>query len=1140
VPPGFEGFQSGLFFPRPIPYIEARPGRELPYVPKRTDLQSILIIGSGPIVIGQACEFDYSGTQACKVLREEGYRTILINSNPATIMTDPDLADRTYIEPITPYFVEKIIERERPNAILPTMGGQTALNTAVALAENGVLERYGIELIGAKLEAIRKAEDRELFKATMDTAGLETPRGAFVRTVEEGERFAGAIGFPLIIRPSFTLGGSGGGIARSAAEFEEALVHGLESSPIHEVLLEESVIGWKEFELEVMRDIRDNVVIICSIENLDPMGIHTGDSITVAPAQTLSDKEYQTMRDAAIRIIRAIGVETGGSNIQFAVDPRTGRCLVIEMNPRVSRSSALASKATGFPIAKIAAKLAIGYTLDEIPNDITKQTPASFEPTIDYCVVKIPRWDFEKFRGVDSTLGVQMKSVGEAMAFGRTFKEALQKALRSLEQGRHGLGSDGKDEFDSARLTPAEKEHWRETIRKRLAIPRPNAVFNIRYALQLGFSVDEIYQMTLIDPWFIENIRQITDLEGQIRENGISEAESMLRAKQYGFSDRQLAVLLRSDEESVRLRRKSLGVLPVFKTVDTCAAEFAADTPYHYSTYERENEAKPSAKKQVLILGGGPNRIGQGIEFDYCCVHGVMGLEEEGFGTIMVNCNPETVSTDYDTTDKLYFEPLTLEDVLNICDQEKPEGVIVSFGGQTPLKIARALEANGVKILGTSTEGIDLAEDRERFGKLLKELEIPCPPYGTASEHSEALAIAKRVGYPVLVRPSYVLGGRAMEICYDDDGLREYMAQAVYVSPDHPVLIDRFLEDAFEFDVDAVSDGKNVFIGGVMQHIEEAGVHSGDSCCVLPPYAVTAEQLQTLMAYTRRLALALRVVGLVNVQYAMRDGIIYVLEVNPRASRTVPFVSKATGIPLAKIAAKLMVGRTLPDLEVKGYGWAKHVAIKESVFPFSKFPTARHFLGPEMRSTGEVMGISDSFGVAFAKASMAAGTTLPQKGTVFVSLNDNDKGDRAANIVRSYVRLGFTIIATEGTAAFLRHHGIQNRPVLKASEGTLNIIDIIKNGWVQLIINTPLGQISRQDEHAIGKTAYEYRIPFITTLSAAASAVRSIEQLRYRPMDVQSVQEYHELAAQGSEASQVETLEDCTRLVEYIKAFQMY
>ena len=1115
-------------------------------MPKRTDLQSILIIGSGPIVIGQACEFDYSGTQACKVLREEGYRTILINSNPATIMTDPDLADRTYIEPITPYFVEKIIEREHPDAILPTMGGQTALNTAVALAENGVLEKFKVELIGAKLQAIKKAEDRELFKATMDAAGLETPRGGFVRTMDEALKLVGSIGFPVIIRPSFTLGGTGGGTAMSMEEFEEAVTHGLESSPIHEVLLEESVIGWKEYELEVMRDLKDNVVIICSIENFDPMGIHTGDSITVAPAQTLTDKEYQAMRDSARTIIRAIGVETGGSNIQFAVDPRSGRCLVIEMNPRVSRSSALASKATGFPIAKIAAKLAVGYTLDEIPNDITRLTPASFEPTIDYCVVKIPRWDFEKFKGVDETLGVQMKSVGEAMAFGRTFKEALQKALRSLEQGRHGLGADGKDLFDIDRLPNAERVRWREQVLTKLARAGPENVFYLRYALQLGVSIEDLHRLTHIDPWFLHNISQIVELEKELRAHAPEAAGGgrdgrnlLLKAKQYGFSDRQLARLWNMAEDKIRSLRKRLGVQPVFKTVDTCAAEFAADTPYHFSTYEVENESVRSDKRKVIILGGGPNRIGQGIEFDYCCVHGVMGLAEEGYETIMINCNPETVSTDYDTTDKLYFEPLTLEDVLNICDQEKPDGIILSFGGQTPLKIAKALEASGIRILGTSTEGIDLAEDRKRFGKLLEELEIPCPAYGTASDLAAALGVAHRVGYPVLVRPSYVLGGRAMEICYSDDGLREYMEKAVHVSPDHPVLIDRFLEDAYEFDVDAVSDGKDVFIGGIMQHIEEAGIHSGDSSCVLPPYAVTPQQLMTLMSYTRRLALALHVVGLVNVQYAMQNGVVYVLEVNPRASRTVPFVSKATGIPLAKVAAKVMVGRTLKDLDIKGYGWAKHVAIKESVFPFPKFPHARHFLGPEMRSTGEVMGISDSFGVSFAKASIAAGSMLPQKGTVFVSLNENDKNDRSANIVKTFVRLGFNIIATEGTSAFLKRQGVSNRPVLKASEGTLNIIDIIKNGWVQLIINTPLGQVSRQDEHAIGKTAYEYKIPFITTLSAAASAAKSIEQIRNRQLSVMSIQEHHELAAQGGRTEQVETLEDCTRLVEYIKSFQM-
>jgi carbamoyl-phosphate synthase large subunit len=1107
-------------------------------LPKRTDLHSILLIGSGPIVIGQACEFDYSGTQACKVLRDEGYRVILINSNPATIMTDPELADRTYIEPITPEFVTKIIERERPDALLPTMGGQTALNTAVALAESGVLAKYNVELIGAKLDAIRKAEGREQFKEVMDQAGLETPLGGFVHTLDEAEQLVGRIGFPAIIRPSFTLGGTGGGTAMNAEEFEEKVVHGLESSPIHEILLEESVIGWKEYELEVMRDLKDNVVIVCSIENLDPMGVHTGDSITVAPQQTLTDKEYQAMRDDALKIIRAIGVETGGSNIQFAVHPETGRRLVIEMNPRVSRSSALASKATGFAIAKIATKLAIGYTLDEIPNDITRLTPASFEPTIDYCVVKIPRWDFEKFKGVDEVLGVQMKSVGEAMSFGRTFKEALQKALRSLEQGRHGLGADGKDIVQPALLSDPDRDSWRQRVREYVAKPRPDRLFYVRYGMLLGISDEELYKLTGIDPWFLAQIRSIVEMEGVIREAPALEHDVLWRAKQYGFSDRQLAFLRSTDEESIRTLRKSLGVIPVYKTVDTCGAEFQAQTPYHYSTYEQENEAVRSDRKKVMILGGGPNRIGQGIEFDYCCVHGVMGLSEEGYETIMVNCNPETVSTDYDTTDKLYFEPLTLEDVLNICDLEQPVGLIVSFGGQTPLKLAKPLEAHGYRILGTSTEGIDLAEDRKRFGALLDELKINCPAYGTASDLDGALAAAHRIGYPVLVRPSYVLGGRAMEICYNDEGLREYMAKAVHVSPEHPVLVDRFLEDAFEFDVDALCDGTDVYIGGIMQHIEEAGIHSGDSACVLPPYAVTPTQLHELVTHTRRMALALHAVGLINIQYAMQNGVVSVLEVNPRASRTVPFVSKSTGVPLAKIAAKLKVGRTLKDLGVQGYSWAKHVSVKESVVPFPKFPQARHFLGPEMHSTGEVMGISDSFGASFAKASIAAETKLPTSGTVFVSLNDNDKQMRAVNVVRAFVRLGFNIIATEGTSTFLKTYGIRNRPVLKASEGTLNIIDVIRNGWVQLIVNTPLGQVSRQDEHAIGRTAYEYKVPFLTTLSAAASAAKSIEQMRHKEFSVMSIQEYHELARQGGATHQLETLEDCTRLVEYIRSFQ--
>jgi carbamoyl-phosphate synthase large subunit len=1113
-------------------------------LPRRTDLHSILIIGSGPIVIGQACEFDYSGTQACKVLREEGFRVLLVNSNPATIMTDPELADRTYIEPITPEIVEKIIERERPDAILPTMGGQTALNTAVALAERGVLERYNVRLIGANLEAIRTAEDRELFKSAMDRAGVATPRGEFVRTPEEGQAAAARIGFPVIIRPSFTLGGTGGGIARTPEEFLPALERGLAASPIHEVLIEESVIGWKEYELEVMRDVRDNVVIICSIENLDPMGIHTGDSITVAPAQTLTDREYQIMRDEAIRVIRAIGVETGGSNIQFAVNPENGRRLVIEMNPRVSRSSALASKATGFPIAKIAAKLAVGYTLDEIPNDITRKTPACFEPSIDYCVVKIPRWDFEKFRGVDDTLGVQMKSVGEAMAFGRNFPEALQKALRSLEQGRFGLGADGKDPFDPDTLDPARRDRWRRWVEESLERPRPERIFVLRLALLLGFTPSDLARLTGIDPWFLDRIGDIVELEGRLRDHRPALADDavtapLLRtAKRHGFSDRQLAWIWKTDEAAVRATRRRLGIRPVYKTVDTCAAEFAADTPYHYSTYEQENEAVRSGRKKVIILGGGPNRIGQGIEFDYCCVHGVMGLEQEGYETIMVNCNPETVSTDYDTTDKLYFEPLTLEDVLEICDLERPDGVIVSFGGQTPLKLAKALEAEGVHILGTSTEGIDLAEDRERFGRLIDELGIPCPPYGTAADAAGALAVAARVGYPVLVRPSYVLGGRAMEICYTDAALAEYMDRAVHVSPEHPVLIDQFLEDAYEFDVDAIADGTDVFIGGVMQHIEEAGVHSGDSSCVLPPYAITPGQLHTILQYTRRLALALRVVGLVNVQYALRGDTVYVLEVNPRASRTVPFVSKTTGVPLARLAARLMVGRRLAELAPAGHGWARHVAIKESVFPFPRFPESRHFLGPEMRSTGEVMGIAESFGVAFAKASLGAGMELPREGTVFVSLNDNDKRERALTIVRSFRRLGFTIIATEGTSRFLQASGIPARPVLKAGESTLNIVDIIRNGWVQLIINTPLGQISRQDEHAIGRAAYALRVPFITTLSAAASAARSIARLREEPMSVLSIQEYHARAAAGGPVPAPSTPEECARLVDDIVRLQ--
>ncbi len=1079
-------------------------------MPRRTDIHSIILIGSGPIIIGQACEFDYSGTQACRVLREDGFRVILINSNPATIMTDPEFADRTYIEPITPYFVEQIIERERPDALLPTMGGQTALNTAVALAESGVLAKYRVELIGAKLEAIKKAEDRELFQKSMRNIGLETPHGGFVKSVDDAMQLAGVIGFPIIIRPSFTLGGTGGGTAYNIEEFRGKVEHALNSSPIHEALIEESVIGWKEYELEVMRDLKDNVVIICSIENFDPMGIHTGDSITVAPVQTLTDKEYQFMRDAAKKIIREIGVETGGSNIQFAVNPENGKMLVIEMNPRVSRSSALASKATGFPIAKIAAKLAVGYTLDEIPNDITKKTPSSFEPTIDYCVVKIPRWDFDKFRGVDDTLGVQMKSVGETMAFGRTFKEALQKALRSLETGRYGFGADGKDEWDVRSLTDVMKELGREKVRRQLRTPKAENIYYLRYGLQLGMSIADLYDLTRIDPWFLHNLRQIADMEGELAKISLSSAtpQTLRKAKEFGFSDRQLAHLWKTDEANIRSLRKKLHVQPVFKTVDTCAAEFEAHTPYHYSTYEMENEFKDSGKKKVIILGGGPNRIGQGIEFDYCCVHGVFALQEEGYEAIMINCNPETVSTDYDVADKLYFEPLTLEDVLTIYEQEKPEGVIVSFGGQTPLKLAKSLEANGVRILGTSPDGIDIAEDRRRFAQLLDKLHIPCPEAGTASSVEEAKSVAKRIGYPVLVRPSYVLGGRAMEIVYTPEKLEEYMQRAVSVSPDHPILIDKFLEDAKEFDIDALCDGEDVLIGGVMEHIEEAGIHSGDSACILMPVLDSPAIIEQLKDFTRKIALELSVCGLINVQCATKGGIVYVLEVNPRASRTVPFVSKATGIPLAKIATKVMLGKKLRDLNVKSKEQLKHISVKQPVFPFGKFPRAKVFLGPEMRSTGEVMGISETYGEAIAKAFLGAGSSLPLSGGVFISVNNNDKSHKTLEIARMLKGLGFQLYATGGTSKFFAENGFQNTLVFKVNEGRPDIVDRIKNGEIDLVINTPLGEISRYDELAIGRTALEANIPILTNISAAFEAVRGIHWLKEKRLDVRSLQEY--------------------------------
>lgn len=1114
-------------------------------MPKRPDIRSVLIIGSGPIVIGQACEFDYSGTQACRVLKEEGLRVILVNSNPATIMTDPEMADATYVEPITAEFLEKIIAKERPDALLPTMGGQTALNVAVEVAERGVLERYSVEMIGANLEAIRKAENRELFLEAMRRAGLEMPGGGFVHNFEEGMEIVKQVGFPAIIRPSFTLGGSGGAIAYNMEEYREKLRHGLNMSPVGQVLVEESVIGWKEYELEVMRDRKDNVTIICSIENFDPMGVHTGDSITCAPAQTLTDREYHRMRDAAIRIMREIGVDTGGSNVQFAQNPRDGRLLVIEMNPRVSRSSALASKATGFAIAKIAAKLAIGYTLDEIPNDITRLTPASFEPTIDYVVVKIPRWDFQKFKDVENVLGVQMKSVGEAMAFGRTFKEAFQKAIRSLEEDRYGFGADGKDHYDFESMSPAERELARSDVALRLRKRTSDSVFDVYDALKLSLSVEQIADASGYDPWFLDQLLQIVEVEEDLRlaapsaelespaiaganvglnghapaspspSSGVVVADEdprdlLWRAKQHGFSDRQIAWLWRRTEAEVRTHRSTLGVGPVFKTVDTCAAEFAAFTPYHYSTYEVENESVRSDRPKVIILGGGPNRIGQGIEFDYCCVHAVMALRQKGFEVIMINCNPETVSTDYDTVDKLYFEPLTFEDVMNVVEFEKPQGVIVSFGGQTPLKLARRLETAGVRILGTSSEGIDLAEDRQRFGDLITTLGIPAPAWGTAVGESEAIAVAERVGYPVLVRPSYVLGGRAMEICYRPENIREYMRTATQVSPDHPVLIDHFLEKAFEFDVDALCDGADVVVGGIMQHIEEAGIHSGDSSCVLPPYSIERSQFETLVAYTRKLARALHVVGLVNIQFAMQRGIVYVLEVNPRASRTVPFVSKSTGIPLAKIAARVMAGEPLASFNLRDMPMAMdHVAVKESVFPFNKFPRSSMFLGPEMRSTGEVMGIDARTGQAVVKARIASGNRLPTAGTLFVTLSDNDKRPRVAETMRGFIELGFTILATGGTSSFLSDQGITNTKILKIAEGRPNVVDYIRNGDVQLVINTPAGEVAREDEKTMGAVSMEYRIPFITTASAAAAALSGISSLREEDLQVRSLQEWY-------------------------------
>ncbi|HZM87735.1 MAG TPA: carbamoyl-phosphate synthase large subunit [Blastocatellia bacterium] len=1068
-------------------------------MPKRTDIRKILIVGSGPIVIGQACEFDYSGTQACKALRSEGFEIVLINSNPATIMTDPEIADRTYVEPLTPESVRAVIERERPDALLPTVGGQTALNIAVTLAEDGTLERFGVELIGAKLPAIKIAEDRLLFKGAMEEIGLEMPLSGYVKSMEDARELVKTLGYPAIIRPSFTLGGTGGGIAFNAEEYEEIVARALAASPVHETLIEQSIIGWKEYELEVMRDLADNVVIICSIENFDAMGIHTGDSITVAPAQTLTDREYQVMRDAAIRIIRKVGVETGGSNIQFALNPQDGRLMIIEMNPRVSRSSALASKATGFPIAKIAAKLAVGYTLDEIPNDITRKTPASFEPTIDYCVVKIPKWAFEKFPSSDPTLGTQMKSVGEAMAIGRTFKEAFQKGLRSLE-------------VRSAFRVPADLDDTE--LRRRLVVPSAERVYFVMHALTIGYPAEELHQLTKIDPWFLDNLSQIIERERELRRERIEtiSPKDLREAKRMGFSDQRLATVLGSTEERVRDVRIEMGIRPVFKRVDTCGAEFESFTPYLYSTYEDEDESDVTSRKKVMILGSGPNRIGQGIEFDYCCCHAAFALKEEGFESIMVNCNPETVSTDYDTSDRLYFEPVTFEDVMEIVERERPYGLIVQFGGQTPLNLAMRLLEAGVPIIGTSPESIDLAEDRKRFGNLLIELGIPQPPNGTATSNEEARDAAAEIGYPVLVRPSYVLGGRAMQIVYDEATLDNYMTFAVEASPEHPVLIDSFLEDAVEIDVDALSDGERVVIAGIQQHIEEAGIHSGDSSCVLPPWGIKTEHLDSMRRYTRELAKALNVIGLMNIQFAIWRDTVYVLEVNPRASRTVPFVSKATGVPLAKLAARLMIGRKLSEFNLPEELKVDRFYIKTPVFPFVKFPGVDPVLGPEMRSTGEVMGVAEDFGSAYLKAQQGAGTKLPREGSVFISVNDQDKRG-APELAREFHEMGFKIVATRGTQKRLEAAGIPCEFVYKVNEGRPNVADLVKSRQVDLIINTPLGRTSFYDERSIRRAAIQYSVPCVTTMTGAVATVAAIRALREEELQVRSLQDYHAQAA---------------------------
>ncbi|HZN05659.1 MAG TPA: carbamoyl-phosphate synthase large subunit [Pyrinomonadaceae bacterium] len=1066
-------------------------------MPKRTDIHKILIIGSGPIVIGQACEFDYSGTQACKALRQEGYEIVLVNSNPATIMTDPETADITYIEPLTVAAVTEIIKRERPDALLPTVGGQTALNLAIALSDEGVLQEYGVEMIGANRDAIKVAENRLLFKRAMDEAGLEMPRGGFAKSWDEAEEIVKLTGYPAIIRPSFTLGGTGGGTAYNPEEFEEIIRGGLAASPIHEVLIEESILGWKEFELEVMRDLADNVVIICSIENFDPMGVHTGDSITVAPAQTLTDREYQLMRDQAIRIIRKVGVETGGSNIQFGVNPENGEIRIIEMNPRVSRSSALASKATGFPIAKMAAKLAVGYTLDEIPNDITRKTPASFEPTIDYVVAKIPKWDFEKFREAEDVLGTQMKSVGEVMAIGRTFKEALFKGLRSLEAVKPLRLEDISD----------------DELQRKLARPNSHRFSYITYALQHDWPISEIYRLSKIDPWFLDQLKQVMEIQRDIEGSKLEDisAEDLRAFKEVALSDRRLAYLTERSEDEVRAFRKSLGIVPVYKRVDTCGAEFESHTPYLYSTYEQEDEAEPTDRRKIMILGSGPNRIGQGIEFDYCCCHASFALHEAGFETIMVNCNPETVSTDYDTSDRLYFEPLTFEDVMNIVDVEKPEGVIVQFGGQTPLNLAMRLHHAGVRVIGTSPDSIDLAEDRKRFGSLLKDLGIPQPDNGMAASVEEAAEVAGRIGYPVLVRPSYVLGGRAMAIVYDQDALEQYVHNAVGFTPDRPVLIDKFLEQAAEFDVDALADDTACVIAGIQEHIEEAGIHSGDSSCVLPPVRIDPEHLDTMRHYTRKLAKALSVCGLMNIQFAIKDHRVYVLEVNPRASRTVPFVSKATGVPIARIAALVMAGQKLESFSLPEELTVSRFFIKSPVFPFAKFPGVDPILSPEMHSTGEVMGIGESFGEAYGKAMMGAGLHLPSKGKAFLSVKDADKGT-AVILARKLKRLGFEIIASLGTGARLREVGLSVEDVFKVNEGRPNIVDHIKSGSISLIINTPLGRASRFDEQAIRRAALQYNVPCVTTMTGARALVEAIAAGGSDGVpNVRSLQELHSM-----------------------------